>query len=192
MIHFKNAFSYRHSLCMMRTFHINIYKNVKFSNYITKALNKYIVTKKSTNPRFFSIINNSDYINYINEINKFIDIFEKNVDNKSINEEHIIPVLEKIKNEKIYKDNEDIMEIISSIKLLIEKRVRPIILNDGGDIKFICFDVDKGIVYVQLEGACVTCAQSEVTLQYMIKNMLTYYISEIKEIKNVSKDGIIL
>lgn len=49
-----------------------------------------------------------------------------------------------------------------------------------------------GIVYVQLEGACVTCAQSEVTLQYMIKNMLTYYISEIKEIKNVSKDGIIL
>ncbi|SBS82340.1 NifU-like protein, putative [Plasmodium ovale curtisi] len=141
---------------------------------------------------FFCTTKNSDYINYMNEINNFIETFEKNSDCTSPNGENIISILQKIKGEKKYEESEDAMEIISSIKLLIDKRVRPIIINDGGDIKFICFDVDDGIVYVQLEGACVTCSQSEITLQYMIKNMLTYYISEIKEIKNVSKNGTIL
>ncbi|SBS96737.1 NifU-like protein, putative [Plasmodium malariae] len=155
------------------------------------ALNKCLVTKR-INPMSFCTTKNTDYVNYMNEINNFIDIFQKNSDNSSSNEQNIISILQKIKSEKKYETSEDIMEIISSIKLLIEKRVRPIIVNDGGDIKFICFDVDNGVVYVQLEGACVTCSQSEITLQYMIKNMLVYYISEIKEIKNVSKNGVIL
>ncbi|CRG99522.1 NifU-like protein, putative [Plasmodium relictum] len=190
MIHFKNISNKR--LCFKWKIKFNIYKkkSVHFSNY-AKILNKY-PSNKIISPVFFSTSKNSDYINHINEINNFIELFQKNSESASSNIENITSILQKIKNEKKYKENEDIIEIISSIKLLIEKRVRPIILNDGGDIKFICFDIDSGIVYVQLEGACVTCSQSEMTLQYMIKNMLTYYISEIKEIKNVSKNGVIL
>lgn len=164
--------------------------NMHFLNYVV-SLNKCLATK-TANRILFSTSKNADYVNYVNEINNFIDAFQKNSDDSSSSGENILSILQKIKNEKKYEQNEDLMEIISSIKLLIEKRVRPVIVNDGGDIKFICFDIDDGIVYVQLEGACVTCSQSEITLQYMIKNMLTYYISEIKEIKNVSKNGIIL
>ncbi|SBT76502.1 NifU-like protein, putative [Plasmodium ovale] len=191
MIHLKSISSHRRPHPKWKiTF--NIYKkpNVHFSNYVN-TFNKCSVNKKIS-PMFFCTTKNSDYINYMNEISNFIETFEKNSDCASPNEENIISVLQKIKREKKYEESEDAMEIISSIKLLIDKRVRPIIINDGGDIKFICFDVDDGIVYVQLEGACVTCSQSEITLQYMIKNMLTYYISEIKEIKNVSKNGTIL
>ncbi|CRG96858.1 NifU-like protein, putative [Plasmodium gallinaceum] len=188
MIHFKNISN--KLLCFKWKIKFNTYKkaSVHFSDYV-KIQNKYPINKIT--PAFFSTSKNSDYINYINDINSFLDIFQKNLESTS-NNENIVSVLQKIKNEKKYEENEDILEIISSIKLLIEKRVRPIILNDGGDIKFICFDIDSGIVYVQLEGACVTCSQSEMTLQYMIKNMLTYYISEIKEIKNVTKNGDII
>ncbi|SBS86755.1 NifU-like protein, putative [Plasmodium ovale curtisi] len=95
---------------------------------------------------FFCTTKNSDYINYMNEINNFIETFEKNSDCTSPNGENIISILQKIKGEKKYEESEDAMEIISSIKLLIDKRVRPIIINDGGDIKFICFDVDDGTI----------------------------------------------
>ncbi|KJP85520.1 hypothetical protein AK88_04829 [Plasmodium fragile] len=191
MMHFKNISPCRR-LCLKSKITVNICSkmNVHFLNYVN-SLNKCLATK-TANRILFSTSKNADYVNYVKEINNFIDAFQKNSDDSSSSGENILSILQKIKNEKKYEQNEDLMEIISSIKLLIEKRVRPVIVNDGGDIKFICFDVDHGIVYVQLEGACVTCSQSEITLQYMIKNMLTYYISEIKEIKNVSKNGIIL
>ncbi|GAB65882.1 hypothetical protein PCYB_073840 [Plasmodium cynomolgi strain B] len=191
MMHFKNISPCRR-LCLKGKITVNICSkmNVHFLNYVD-SLNK-CLARKTANRILFSISKNADYVNYVNEINNFIDAFQKNSDDSSSTGENILSILQKIKNEKKYEQNEDLMEIISSIKLLIEKRVRPVIVNDGGDIKFICFDIDDGIVYVQLEGACVTCSQSEITLQYMIKNMLTYYISEIKEIKNVSKNGNIL
>ncbi|VWU51482.1 NifU-like protein, putative [Hepatocystis sp. ex Piliocolobus tephrosceles] len=174
-----------------KTFNVNVKKKGYFSNYVN-VFNKYMLYKKIHYSKFFSTSPNSDYVNYINQINGYIETFQKHSTSNSSDEENIICVLQKIKSDKKYEENEEIMEIISSIKLLIDKRVRPIIVNDGGDINFICFDIDNGIVYVQLEGACVSCSQSEVTLQYMIKNMLTYYISEIKEIKNVSQSGTIL
>ncbi|KEG01926.1 hypothetical protein YYE_03445 [Plasmodium vinckei vinckei] len=191
MIHLKNkCFHGRLWLKCKGPIHIYKKNNLYFYNYVN-FLNKSFL-RKEINSMYFSTSNNLDYINYINEINNYIETFQKQSDNSISNEGNILPILQKIKNETKYNENEEIMEIISSIKLLIEKRVRPIVVNDGGDIKFVCFDMDTGIVYVQLQGACVGCSQSEVTLQYMIKNMLTYYISEIKEIKNISKDGIIL
>lgn len=116
--------------------------NVHFLNYVD-SLNKCLATKNA-NRILFSTSKNADYVKYVNEINNFIDTFEKNSDDSSSSGENILSILQKIKNEKKYEQNEDLMEIISSIKLLIEKRVRPVIVNDGGDIKFICFDVDDG------------------------------------------------
>jgi Fe-S cluster biogenesis protein NfuA len=73
--------------------------------------------------------------------------------------------------------------IIEQIKDIIEKRVRPAVAMDGGDISFDSF-VD-GIVYLKMHGACSGCPKSTLTLKAGIENMLKHYIAEIKEVREV-------
>ncbi len=80
--------------------------------------------------------------------------------------------------------NDDLLDEISKqIKELIEKRVRPAVAMDGGDINFESFD--KGIVYLRLSGACSGCPSSTVTLKNGVENMLRHYIPEVLEVRQV-------
>lgn len=72
-------------------------------------------------------------------------------------------------------------EIVSQIKELIETRVRPAVAADGGDIIFDRFE--KGIVYLQMHGACAGCPSSTATLKTGIENMLRHYIPEVLEVR---------
>lgn len=74
--------------------------------------------------------------------------------------------------------------IAGQIRELIETRVRPAVAQDGGDIIFRGFD--KGVVYLQLRGACSGCPSSTATLKAGIENMLRHYIPEIVEVRAVS------
>lgn len=49
-------------------------------------------------------------------------------------------------------------------------KVEPMLALDGGSIRLI--DVIGGIVYVQLQGACVGCASSGNTLKYGVERRL--------------------
>lgn len=49
-------------------------------------------------------------------------------------------------------------------------KVEPMLALDGGSIKFI--DVRNGVVFVQLQGACVGCASSGNTLKYGVERRL--------------------
>ena len=69
------------------------------------------------------------------------------------------------------------------IKEIIATRVRPIVQEDGGDIEFIEFDEEKGIVYLAMKGSCSGCPSSSVTLKNGIERMLTLYVAEVKEVK---------
>ena len=60
-------------------------------------------------------------------------------------------------------------ELIEPVKHVIDK-VRPSLALDGGDIDFI--SVKKGVVYVQLKGACVGCGSSGDTLKYGVERQL--------------------
>jgi Fe-S cluster biogenesis protein NfuA len=80
--------------------------------------------------------------------------------------------------------NEDDDEIVSQIKELLYTRVRPAVAQDGGDIVFEGFE--KGIVTVQMRGACAGCPSSTATLKMGIENMLRHYIPEVKEVVNSS------
>jgi len=51
------------------------------------------------------------------------------------------------------------------IKEIITTRVRPFVQDDGGDIKFISFDEQTGIVLVEMKGSCAGCPSSTVTLK---------------------------
>lgn len=80
--------------------------------------------------------------------------------------------------------NDDLLDELSKqIKELIEKRVRPAVAMDGGDITFESFD--KGIVYLRLSGACSGCPSSTVTLKNGVENMLRHYVPEVLEVRQV-------
>lgn len=69
------------------------------------------------------------------------------------------------------------------VKEIITTRVRPFVQEDGGDISFVEFDEESGIVVVQMKGACVGCSSSSVTLKNGIENMLKHYVPEVKEVR---------
>jgi Fe-S cluster biogenesis protein NfuA len=74
---------------------------------------------------------------------------------------------------------EDDTEIVAMIKELIEARIRPAVQEDGGDILFVGFEEETGIVTVKLAGSCVGCPSSSVTLKNGAQNMLQHYIPEV-------------
>ncbi|ODQ64431.1 HIRA-interacting protein 5 [Nadsonia fulvescens var. elongata DSM 6958] len=76
-------------------------------------------------------------------------------------------------------------ELVELIKELIDTRIRPAIQEDGGDVDFIEFDEETGIVSLCLRGACRTCDSSEVTLKHGIESMLMHYVEEVKGVKSV-------
>jgi Fe-S cluster biogenesis protein NfuA len=74
---------------------------------------------------------------------------------------------------------EDDDEIVAMIKELIEARIRPAVQEDGGDIRYVDFAEDTGMVTVELAGSCVGCPSSSVTLKQGVENMLMHYIPEV-------------
>eukprot|EP00455_Lapot_gusevi_P027728 TRINITY_DN2943_c0_g2_i1.p1 TRINITY_DN2943_c0_g2~~TRINITY_DN2943_c0_g2_i1.p1 ORF type:complete len:259 (+),score=55.19 TRINITY_DN2943_c0_g2_i1:45-821(+) len=78
-------------------------------------------------------------------------------------------------------------EVVAMIKELIETRIRPSVQEDGGDIVYRGFE--NGYVYLQMQGSCVGCPSSSVTLKNGIENMLMHYVPEVQGVKEwVDKD----
>lgn len=73
-------------------------------------------------------------------------------------------------------------ELVNPVKNTIEK-VRPGITADGGDIKFI--DIKSGIVYVQLQGACVGCGSSGTTIKYGVEKQMRIDIHPELQVRNL-------
>lgn len=72
------------------------------------------------------------------------------------------------------KTEDKILEIID--------KIRPFLINDGGNLEFIKFE--DGIVYIKMLGACSHCSMIDVTLKDGIESML---INEIPEVLGVVK-----
>ncbi|KAK1933244.1 NifU-like domain containing protein [Babesia divergens] len=88
--------------------------------------------------------------------------------------------------------NEQELEVVESIKVLIEKRIKPVVQQDGGDLSFLSYDPTTGYVYVRLSGACVGCAQSDITLKHMIQGMLCHYLDEVTAVFNCDDEGFVV
>ena len=78
---------------------------------------------------------------------------------------------------------EEDAEIVSTIKELLDTRVRPAVAQDGGDITFHGFR--QGIVYLHMKGACAGCPSSTATLKHGIENLLRHFIPEVAEVRPV-------
>ncbi|KAL0340654.1 UNVERIFIED_CONTAM: NifU-like protein 4, mitochondrial [Sesamum radiatum] len=79
--------------------------------------------------------------------------------------------------------HEDDSETVAMIKELLETRIRPAVQDDGGDIEFVRFDPDTGIIKLRMQGACSGCPSSSVTLKSGIENMLMHYVPEVKGVE---------
>ncbi len=83
---------------------------------------------------------------------------------------------------------DDDSEVVAMIKELLESRIRPAVQEDGGDIKYVSFEEDSGIVTVKLAGSCVGCPSSSVTLKNGVENMLMHYIPEVRSVVSLDEE----
>ena len=74
-------------------------------------------------------------------------------------------------------------EIVTTIKQLLDTRVRPAVAQDGGDITFHGFK--EGIVFLNMKGSCAGCPSSTATLKHGIENLLRHFVPEVSEVRAV-------
>jgi Fe-S cluster biogenesis protein NfuA len=72
---------------------------------------------------------------------------------------------------------EQIEEVLASL--------RPVIKADGGDVEFLDFDEEHGLVQVRLLGACVSCPISMVTLKEGIERRIKDRVPGVTEVDAV-------
>lgn len=76
------------------------------------------------------------------------------------------------------------MNIENRIIEILDK-IRPFLLNDGGDIEFIKFE--NGIAYVKMIGQCQGCPMMQITLKENIETAIISEIPEVVEVMNVNE-----
>ncbi len=61
-------------------------------------------------------------------------------------------------------------------------QIRPALHADGGDVEFLGFDEDEGVVQLRLMGACESCPISMVTLKDGIERRLRSTLPQVTEV----------
>ena len=75
------------------------------------------------------------------------------------------------------KENEEkIIEIID--------KLRPYLINDGGNIEFIKYE--DNIVYIKMMGACANCQMLDFTLKDGIETAIMSEVPEVRGVINVA------
>ena len=67
-------------------------------------------------------------------------------------------------------------QFAKKIEKLLDEYIRPMLQKDGGDLKLI--DIKETVVYVELRGACASCAGAGQTLKHLIERTLKEQIDE--------------
>ncbi len=76
------------------------------------------------------------------------------------------------------------MDTINKIKQELDK-IRPHLQMDGGDVEFVDFNEESGVLKLRLQGACQSCPMSQVTLQDGIGKAVKKNVPEVKEVQAV-------
>ena len=71
-------------------------------------------------------------------------------------------------------------EIIKDIKSVLESKVKDNVATHGGMINFLSYD--KGIVRLEMAGACSGCAMSKKTLHEGVERTLKHYVPEVNKL----------
>jgi Fe-S cluster biogenesis protein NfuA len=71
--------------------------------------------------------------------------------------------------------------LVTTIKELLDTRVRPAVAQDGGDITFRGFR--DGVVFLNMRGSCAGCPSSTATLKHGIENLLRHFVPEVEAVE---------
>lgn len=74
------------------------------------------------------------------------------------------------------KDEKKIQEIID--------KLRPFLINDGGNIEYIKYE--DNIVYIKMMGACANCQMLDFTLRDGIAAAIMSEVPSVKDVINVN------
>lgn len=80
--------------------------------------------------------------------------------------------------------DKDDLKVVNSIKRIIDSKIRPAIMQDGGNIKFKKYS--EGIVYLALHGSCAGCPSATLTLKNGVEKLLKHNIPEIKKVEQTA------
>jgi Fe-S cluster biogenesis protein NfuA len=78
-------------------------------------------------------------------------------------------------------DDQERAERLGALSDVIEK-LRPAVQADGGDLVLVDADVETGIVHVELQGACSSCAMSTTTLRAGVERILHDRLAWVTEL----------
>lgn len=84
------------------------------------------------------------------------------------------------------EERRDRLEKLQSIIDLM----RPAVQADGGDLVLLSADVESGVIEVQLQGACSSCAVSSATLQGGVERILRDRLDWVTEVRGGIDDSI--
>lgn len=76
---------------------------------------------------------------------------------------------------KLEKNEQKIIEIID--------KLRPFLINDGGNVEFIKYEDD--IVYIKMTGACSNCYMLDYTIKEGIESAIKEEVPSVKGVVNV-------
>jgi Fe-S cluster biogenesis protein NfuA len=62
------------------------------------------------------------------------------------------------------------------------ERIRPYVRKDGGDVELANINLEDGILFLRLRGACSSCPSSIYTLQMGIESEIRQEVPEIKQV----------
>jgi Fe-S cluster biogenesis protein NfuA len=72
-------------------------------------------------------------------------------------------------------------ERLSNLQGIIDL-MRPAVQEDGGDLTLVRADVETGVVEVQLQGACSSCAVSSATLSGGVERILRERLTWVTDV----------
>ena len=83
---------------------------------------------------------------------------------------------------RLRSSDEERRERLSQLNGLIDL-MRPAVQADGGDLVLVAADPETGVVEVQLQGACSSCAISASTLQGGVERILRDRLPWVTEVR---------
>jgi Fe-S cluster biogenesis protein NfuA len=76
------------------------------------------------------------------------------------------------------------MEFAGKIEQALQM-CRPYLQADGGDVKFLRFKPDTGVVELKWEGTCLICPMSVLTLRAGVERAIMKALPEVKRVETV-------
>ena len=77
--------------------------------------------------------------------------------------------------------DDDRAQRLANLNELIDL-IRPAVQSDGGDLVLVSADTESGVIEVQLQGSCSSCAISSTTLQAGVERILKERLDWVTEV----------